>query len=318
LYKIYLILFVFLTLFFTYINNVNAHYPEGVVYKAYNFQEKTPTIDGKDDDWSKVGIAYTINTEDLYEIFSGMGKNGSGVDLSDLAVQMKIGWSSITNSIYIWAKTYDNIHIVNKPTGHPEFMLYQDCIEINIDADHSGGQFCNFYPPTYTVDQEYRLTNSQAQTLCFAYPSIDGINQTATSLATLSSSTWYYEPSSPYIESAFTYNGITNGAGITTYEIRLGPMFDDLYWMGAENSQTHTLKQNEIFGFNTEFIDIDIPTDFAGFDWGKMKLHRHTDWNLNGQDGGYITASNLADFLLSPPDVSVIPSSWGRIKASFK
>ena len=205
------------------------------------------------------------------------------------------------------------MHIVNKPPGILGWGTAQDGIVLYIDADHSGGKYSLFNGAGYTAEDSYRYENSQAQSPEFSYPNLDGINQCVTTMAT-----WYYEPGSPFMESAFTYNGISNGAGTTTYEIRMGPLFDDLYWLGLDNSKTHTLKQNDMFGFGIELFDYDTPTYWDDLVWSKMIFPKHKDWNLNGQMKAIADASYFSDFLLSPPEVSVNNTSWGRIKASFR
>jgi hypothetical protein len=299
-----LIIVALFALVFAFTSTTFAHFPEGVVYLAYNFAKAAPVIDGQDNDWAVVGAAYTFNTEDLYETLHDppMGKNGSGVDLADLTVQGKMGWRAANNSLYFFTKTYDNIHMITRPSGDISLMWRQDGIEIMVDADHSGGQYNGWAAPL-DADQIKRLTGAQAQQNLFAYPNADGINQSA-----MVSATWYGAPGAPDYETGFSFTGTMMAEGTTTYEVRIGPAYDDLNWAGRDQSVAHTFKQDEITGFGWAWPDFDDPNNVGTY---------HAYWNITGTSATYMSAERLADVLLAPPETAVTPSTWGRIKASF-
>lgn len=285
-----------------------AHFPEGVTYLAYQFPAgKEPKIDAGINDWSVVGPAYTINTEDIYEQLAGMGKNGSGVNLADLTIMCKLGWSPGKNSMYWAVRTFDNIHMVTRPSGDPTLMWQQDAIEVMTDADHTGGQFAGF--SGLSDEENKRQVGAQGQQHAFAFPNADGVNQVAFLAAT-----WYHQAGSPFVEFVGAYQGAELGEGTTTYEVRIGPMFDDLNWAGPDQSKAHVMKENEILGIGTAFADFDDPANPGQY---------HAYWNISGTDATFMQAERLGDVLMSPlesggePGTSVEPATWGRIKASF-
>jgi len=285
-----------------------AHFPEGVTYLAYQFPAgKEPTMNANLDDWAAVGPAYTVNTEDLYEQLAGMGKNGSGVNLADLTVMAKYGWSPGKNSIYIAVRTFDNVHMVTRPSGDPTLMWQQDAIEVMTDGDHTGGQFAGF--AGLSEEESKRQVGAQGQQHAFAYPDADGIDQVAFLAAT-----WYHQPGSPFVQFVGDYKGAVLGEGTTTYEVRIGPIFDDLNWAGPDQSKAHMLVENEIIGLGNAFADFDDPANPGQY---------HAYWNISGTDATFEFAERLGDVLMSPLEeggggvISVEPTTWGRIKASF-
>lgn len=283
-----------------------AHFPEGVTYMAYQFPTgKEPKIDGKIDDWAMVGSSYIVNTEDWYEQLAGMGKNGSGVDLSDANFRLITGWSPSKNSIYVVFQAFDNVKVVQDIAKGDKFSLY-------FDSDHSGGQYDGF--TTLTADEQKRYNGAGAQKLNFAYPTLDQQYMGVV----YESNVWYALPtaktnpqSTPYIEFGGDFKGTINGEGTTIGEVRIGPIFDDLDYHGPDMSKVHNLKESDIIGYNITYSDYDDPTP---------PLKYHAYWNLSGTDAVFQFSERLADLLMAPLETSSTPvesSTWGRIKASF-
>lgn len=284
-----------------------AHFPEGVTYFAVQFPDaNVPTIDGSLDDWAPVPEAYRITTEMMYEQLAGMGIGGTGVDLSDMAILLMVGWNENANKLYVGAQTYDNVHMVLRPTGQPTSMWQQDDLEVMTDFDHSGGQYAGF--SDLTPEESKRQVGAQAQQYAYAYPNADGINEVSFMAAT-----WDVE--APYQEQGYNFEGTNLGPGTTTYEIAL-TVWQDCNWMGPDQSIEGDLTEGQILGLQFSFGDFDDPENPTQY---------HAFWTVSGQDETFKRAERFADFLLAPIDDSidwsvaqaVESNTWGRIKASF-
>jgi hypothetical protein len=287
-----------------------AHFPEGVTYFAAQFPDgNVPTIDGNLDDWVPLsGTAYEITTEVMYEQLAGMGAGGTGVDLSDAAIWLAVGWNEAANMLYMGAQMYDNLHMVLRPTGEPSLMWQQDDLEIMIDIDHSGGLYAGF--ADLTPEESKRQTGAQATQFCYGYPNADGINGHCFMAAT-----WALD--APYHEMAFDYIGTNLGPGTTIYEFAHTPWVD-LNWMGPDLGQIGDLTEGDVVGLQFSFGDFDDPENPNQY---------HSFWTVSGQDQTFMYAERFADFMLAPMDdtidwektgpLAVEQSTWGRIKASF-
>ena len=74
-------------------------------------------------------------------------------------------------------------------------------------------------------------------------------------------------------------------------------------------SERHSMQANETIGFNVEFNDFDNNSEL--FD---------AKWSLSGGHNAHMLSERFSDLILMPPEIvsMVKPSSWGRLKASFK
>jgi hypothetical protein len=286
-----------------------AHFPEGVTYFAVQFpDDSVPALDGDLSEWAPLqGTAYEITTEMLYEQLAGMGLAGTGVDLSDAAIWLAVGWNEAANKMYVGAQMYDNLHMVLRPTGEPSLMWQQDDLEIMTDFDHSGGAYTGF--ADLTPEESKRQVGAQAQQYAYAYPNADGINS-----YTFSSALWDSEP--PYNIAGLDYKGANLGPGTSFYEVGL-TVWQDRNWLGPDQSIEGDLTEGEIIGMQFSFGDFDDPENPTQY---------HAFWTVSGQDGTFQFAERFADFMLAPMDdtidwaaapQAVESNTWGRIKASF-
>jgi len=267
----------------------SAHFPEGVTYLAVQFPDShIPTIDGDLSDWDLVPDAYRIVTEDMYEQLAGMGKAGTGVDLSDMTILLMVGWNESTNLLYTGAQTFDNVHMVLRPAGDPSLMWQQDDLEIMIDIDHSGGLYAGF--SGLTEEENKRQVGAQATQICVAYPNADGINSHVFMAAT-----WAGDP--PYSLEGYNYEGEDLGEGTTTYELAIVPWVD-LNWMGPDQGIVGDLEEGQIVGLQYSFGDFDDP---------ETPTQYHAFWTVSGQDETFKRAERFADFLLTSMDYTIWP-----------
>ena len=121
-----------------------AHLPEGVVRPAVHFPSgHLPIIDSDLSDWDVVTDPYLITHEDLTETVTGLGTQR---DAADLALRAFVGWSPETNKVYIMEDRWDDAVWVGDNSwenakGSGCTGNARDFLEIQIDGDHSGGQF---------------------------------------------------------------------------------------------------------------------------------------------------------------------------------
>ncbi len=123
--------------------------------------------------------------------------------------------------------------------------------------------------------------------------------------------TWNYAP--PWSEVGWNHVEVpSEGGSITSYECAL-IAFDELDWMGLDQSRIHTLEQGEVIGANLGFGDWDLDPKYTdGF------------WSLSPKKRTFVFAERFTDFLLAPIEERIFEGStavesvtWGRIKHSF-
>jgi len=278
-----------------------AHFPPGVTYPIFQFpDELRPTIDGDLSDWDIVPEAYTIPIDLMGERLAGMTEP----DYNDFNCWLKLGWNKSDNKLYVASWTYDNVHLVPRPSGEITLMWQQDDFEIMTDMDHSGGQYKGWSAEQIPDEEERKLAEGrQAQQYACAYPQADGVYAVSFDYAT-----WTTE--APYWEAGFTFDGTLNGPGTTTYEVRM-TTWDEMIYYGPDQSTEHKFKEGEIVGLQFSYGDFDDPENPTQY---------HAFWTVSHQDATFKFAERFCDFLVAPLEVkpAVEANTWGRIKASFE
>ena len=145
-----------------------AHLPEGLVRPAVHFPSgHLPIIDSDLSDWDVVTDPYLITHEDLTETVTGLGTQR---DAADLALRAYVGWSPETNKVYIMEDRWDDAvwvgdHSWENAKGSGCSANARDFLEIQIDGDHSGGQFNSWNDESLTQEEKDILHGQQAQGL---------------------------------------------------------------------------------------------------------------------------------------------------------
>lgn len=278
----------------------HSHLPDGRVYEAFQFPDGfAPQVDGNFDDWELVSDSYVITTEELHELIGA-----SEVDPADFSLRMMVGWNKALNRLYIAAEVRDNIHQIDRPIGSAATHIFQDdAFEIFVDADHSGGQFANF--TELSAEEQLLANGAEANHFVLAGPPPDEdffVNYSAAS--------WYALEDGPYTSAAIRFDGVIGGAGVIRYEMALVP-FDRIDVNAVFLSVEHTLQEGEIIGFNAEFDDYDLLSEFLD-----------AKWSLSGELNSYRFSERFADLMLMPLEAIFLPTavedrSWGRIKWSL-
>jgi hypothetical protein len=283
-----------------------AHLPADFTYFAVQLPDTyLPIIDGDLSEWDIVPDAYIIPTEEMYEQLAGLGKGGAGVDLADLALRSSVGWNDSTNRLYFMAEVFDDIHQTDR--ADPQCNWTDDCWEIMIDANHSGGSH-NWFSDL-TEEESKRLVNAEAQQNILALPPVQDVYFT-----NFSAGTWTTIPGD-YFDIGWDFTGDEFGESTYYYELFIYP-FDDLNWEGPDVSKHHDLTEGEILGIGWAFGDFDELSD--SYD---------AYWTISGGDATCGLSEALSDVFMSPMDpalegavidgAAVEADTWGRIKSTF-
>ncbi len=284
-----------------------AHLPEGVVRPAVHFPSgHLPIIDSDLSDWDVVTDPYLITHEDLTETVTGLGTQR---DAADLALRAFVGWSPETNKVYIMEDRWDDAvwvgdHSWPNAKGSGCSANARDFLEIQIDGDHSGGQFNSWRDESLTQEEKDILHGQQAQGYGLRPNGRYAWHKT------------YEHALPPFGDAAFTCTSGPGEPGNFYAEYMYTP-WNDLRWTDVPNSVQHTLTEGEIFGFNFTVLDSDDGGGYDGY------------WTLSGDTNSCHHADFLSDFFLSPvdpdidwssqvrPGTAVEEKTWGHIKATF-
>ncbi len=272
-----------------------GHERAGAIWSAGEIPDHAlPVIDGDLREWALLGFEGVLTEDDFVDLVHGRAPSPA-----DLGIRLQIGWSRSTNSLYLGASVYDDVHQVDRPFGAASTRIFQDdALEVFVDADHSGGQYADF--AGLEPDEALRITGTQANHFVLAGPHPDGVH-----FVNYSAAAWYALPDGPYTEAVVRYDA---AARVTRYELRLVP-FDRIDVYAAFQSDEHQLQAGQVLGFNVEVDDFDV--------WSELY---DAKWSLSGAQGSYRSADRFGDLILLPFEgifpASIESLSWGRVKAA--
>ena len=159
---------------------VVAHFPEGVVYKAFPFaDDQVPVLDGDLSDWDIVPPEYVFDLTHHEEV---RAKLFDSYDRADLDIRrVAVGWNDRQNRLYFMAEVYDDVvrfHKENPDSLDTYFSRLRgayvhgaDIWEIVIDADHGGEDVINLGTDE---DTEMRLRSAYTQNYHLYMPPLNG------------------------------------------------------------------------------------------------------------------------------------------------
>ncbi len=297
---------------------------------------RTIVLDGDGSEWQLLPRQYYLTHDDLKEVVKG----GFPVpNPASLAVKVVIGWSPVTNMIYMWEERFDDFSNARLTADDR-----QENIEFGIDADHSGGRFMSsglqdVDPAGWDGSNDHsnaRLTaddrnehlefgidtdHSGGRYMSMSTSDIDAdrwdgsLAQNYRYFLNREDPLWYWGAATwavkpPYADIGWSLDGTVGGEGVQTVEIAVTP-FDDLNYEGIDQSVVHTLAAGEIVGLVFAVKDSDNP-DELGYDGG---------WWSSSFAGGEYHADEFNDYILLDfePGIwtAVKSDTWGRIKATF-
>ena len=280
------------------IGGAEGHLPADFTYYAVQFPDTyLPVLDGDLSEWDIVPDPYMIYTEDMYDHLCGHTM-GRCLDPTDLALRSCCGWNDSLNRLYFMAEVFDDIHQTDR--ADPQCNWTDDCWEIVIDANHSGGRHAWF--SDLTGEESKRLEGSQGTQYIVTEPPVQDVDVT-----TWNASTWTSEPGE-WFDIGWDFVGDELGESTYYYELFIYP-FDDLNWEGPHVSKHHDLTEGEIIGIGWSFADFDALSD-----------EYDAYWTVSGGDATCGLSEALADFRLEPVEqglfdpLAVEEISWGRMK----
>ena len=271
-----------------------GHAPASVTYKAFQFPDGLePEVDGEFEDWSIVGRSYRITSGDLHDLVGGSQPNDE-----DFYAELMVGWSKAQNRLYFAAQVRDDIHQIDRAAGTAATQIFlDDAFQLFIDADHSGGQFANF--SELSPEEQDNVNGTRANHFVLGGPPPD-----EDFFVSYSAASWYALPDGPYTQAVLVHEGEIGGVGVTRYEVSLVP-FDKIDVNAPFQSVEHSLRENEVIGFNVEFDDFDRRSSLLD-----------AKWSLSGELNSYRFSERFADLMLMPLEgifnpTSVEVHSWG-------
>ena len=277
-----------------------GHAPAFVTYKAFQFPDGLePEVDGEFEDWSIVGRSYRITSADLHDLVGG-----SQPDDEDFYAELIVGWSKAQNRLYFAAQVRDDIHQIDRSAGTAATQIFlDDALQLFIDADHSGGQFANF--SELSPEEQNNVNGTRASHFVLGGPPPDD-----DFFVSYSAASWYALSDGPYTQAVLVHEGEIGGVSVTRYEVSLVP-FDKIDANAPFQSVEHSLRENEVIGFNVEFDDFDRRSSLLD-----------AKWSLSGELNSYRFSERFADLMLMPLEgifnsTLVEVRSWGLIKQSL-
>ncbi len=299
-------------------NDAHAHVGDEI-YLFYELLDEDlyaiDLTDGSVEDWYDVLGEPSLTAVDFHYPYSQY-------DPESLDNRFWLGWHRRSGTLWVAMERFDDIYVNNYageilesglPTMFRPAMVYWDShLSFMVDGDHSGGQYL-FSLTTCegcTVEEAKLRNNRQAQHwLAIAETSegqqvgYDGASEWATR--------------EPY---AAAGGGVLGATPVTTVtEMKVTP-FDDLVYDDEAASAVSELYPGKVIGFSIRTIDNDAteysdgtgPKDYQ-FLSDRVYASRFADLFVDGLLVGAGEDPSRYD------DVSAVePSSWARIKASFR
>ncbi len=263
--------------------------------------DRIDLTDGSVEDWHDVLGEPSLTAADFYYPYSSY-------DPTNCDNRFWLGWHRRSGTLWVAMERFDDIYHNNyageiDQSGFSTMNRWDSYFSFVVDGDHSGGR--------YLFGEEAKLQNNrQAQHWMAIAETAEG-GQVAYDGA----SEWAVRE--PY---AAAGGGVLGATPVTTVtELKVTP-FDDLVYDDEAASKASVLYPGKVIGFTISTIDNDA-TEYAD-GLGPADLQ----W-LGDRGAAVRFADLFVDGLLlgageDPSrydDVSaVVPSSWGRIKASFK
>ena len=283
------------------------------VYPIFELtDEELAQIDVKDgsvEDWEEIVGEATFTALD----FNTWPKDDP-YDPADMDFRVWVAWHDATNRIYVAMERADDVFLneFNRTATASDLNRYMDgqdsCVELGVDADHSGGQYAGFGAGGQRPNEEQLLrTNQQAQ----AYLAVAEVYDTGPQVGTpydswFGGAEWFRTP--PYAEGGGRAFGEQPTISVTEFYVT---PFDRFLWNHPEESVISDLYLGKIIGLSISVHDRD-----AGHLEDPPIRYYLGDWN-SGYSGRFIDGLLVGAGGVLPEDTSVEDISWARIKAAF-
>ncbi|HDI00347.1 MAG: hypothetical protein DRP94_04690 [Candidatus Latescibacterota bacterium] len=260
---------------------------------GYIFQfpdDKVPTIDGDLSDWDIVPEQYWIWEKDMIQ------EEGAEFDPSDHNMKFAWGWNDSQNRLYFACWVYDDAYMASGEY----FSIYVD----PANGDYGPDEIYVTEPVEekerwfFALAQKYYVMRPEKGTTMYSYNTSDP--------------DWDCMP--PYGDHAYKFLKGSIGCDCPaemTLEMMITP-WEDLNTRSGETAEEAIGKCKIVDLTEGNIVGIEVCKKDS--DPGEDPVYRAIPW------AGYF-ADNAAlwgDYILAPLEVSVEPTTWARIKASFR
>ena len=264
--------------------------------------DRIDLTDGSVEDWLEVLGEPSLTASGFFWGFESFPQD---YDPSEVDFRIWLAWNQGSSTLWIAMERFDDLYW--------KMHWWDSSIRFLVDGDHTGGPFSYFrlFNCHQCTDEEVREDNRQAQTWVAIAETPDG--EHLFHYAAVSE----WAAREPY---AAAGGGIIGESPVTTVtEFKVTP-FDDFIYDDEDASEVSRLYPGKTIGFSISTGDND-DTQWTDGSGNTLSL------SLTGTTQTLINADFFVDGLLvgageDPSrydDVSAVePSSWGRIKASFK
>jgi hypothetical protein len=238
-------------------------------------------MDGDTSDWSWVPKDYIISSNYMVDA-SGISKP----NLESFKSKVIVGWSDLTNWIYILAIIEDDFTSIDRAPPDGEFWL-DDCMEVAINPDNHGGRYNN--------RNMYRFFN--VVKFHYSFPMIDSSYEFELNKGPL----WYLDKGK-YIDwgGQEIKSHSRDESVIRIYEIGTG-LWDQWSDQGPLFSKESQLTFNKIIRLAIAFDDVD-----------EIKDQREAQWVTFSGKRWHYNADQMSQFILDAPLENEV--SWQNIQ----
>ena len=277
--------------------------------------DRIDLTDGSVEDWHDVLGEASLTAADFFYPFSHY-------DPGDCDFRFWLGWHRRSGTLWVAMERFDDIYLNNyageileaglPKMFRPTMLFWDSYFSFLVDGDHSGGRylFGRSSCDGCTIEETKLLNNRQAQHYLAIAETTDGQH-----VGYDGAGEWVTRE--PY---AAAGGGVLGAIPVTTVtEMKVTP-FDDLIYDDEAASTASELYPGKVIGFTVKTIDNDA-TEFPD-GYGPKEYQ-----SLSDRGSTLSLADHFVDGLLlgageDPSrydDISAVaPSSWGRIKASFR
>ncbi len=264
--------------------------------------DRIDLTDGSVEDWREVVGEPSLTASDFFWLFGAY-------DPSNLDFRIWLAWNESTGTLWVAMERFDDLYLNRYDgAGLHEMVGWDSSIAFMVDGDHTAGiygELLGINCEECTADQVL-WNHRQAQRWMAIAEAPGGVDI----LDYDGASDWVIRE--PYAAAGGGVIGESPATSVT--EFMLTP-FDDLIYNDEEASKASDLHPGKVIGFSMSMRDhdrsgaVDVRTSLSG----KWQAMINADLFSDGLLVGAGEDPSRYD------DVSAVePSSWGRIKASFR
>ena len=265
------------------------------------------TLDGLGTEWEDP----TFYSQDFMMTRDDLGGNVTGGDLppvDDWDAILYLGWSaSPDNMLYGFSRVSDDL--LNDEAARNGDAWRDDCLEVIIDGDNSGGNYREGYAIHNENAQQFAIRMTEAP-----LPPGPGDPEEKT--------TWYiyanpdakWMTAPEYFQAALMY---PEGRENVTYAYEWKIAIWDQGGASAGESQRHINQVGDVIGLVIQWDDSDAELDKRDDQPGTEGPEGNKSWT----DADHLNDAYLVENPLYPVGTvatAVEPTGWGAVKASFK